>query len=119
MDNSTPLAELKTAVRTFCQKRNWDQFHGAKDLAIGLVTEASELLEIFRFQNDKQIAEILQDDTQRQAVADELADTLFFLLRFADRFNFDLTQSFREKMAKNDRKYPEDKFFGSNKKATS
>lgn len=29
--------------------RDWDQFHNAKDLAIGISTEASEFLDLFRF----------------------------------------------------------------------
>jgi hypothetical protein len=35
-------------VAAFCQARDWDQFHNAKDLAIGIVTEAGEQLGLFR-----------------------------------------------------------------------
>lgn len=45
----TPMNDLIRDVREFCEARDWDQFHGPKDLAIGLVTEAAELLEHFRF----------------------------------------------------------------------
>ena len=40
-------------VAQFCEERNWDKEHKPKELAIGAVTEASELLEIFRFLSGK------------------------------------------------------------------
>ena len=47
-DQNVTLEQMKNWVREFCEVRDWDRYHGPKDLAIGLVTEASELLEIFR-----------------------------------------------------------------------
>jgi hypothetical protein len=38
-DHDTVIADLKAEVRSFCEARDWDQFHGAKDLAIGIATE--------------------------------------------------------------------------------
>lgn len=108
------LDKLKFAIREFCAAREWDPYHGPKDLAIGLVTEASELLEIFRFVSEKEQDQVLLD--KREQIADELADSLFFLLRFADRFNFDLIQAAENKMAKNARRYPVEKSRASNKK---
>ncbi|MCB0367058.1 MAG: nucleotide pyrophosphohydrolase [Bdellovibrionaceae bacterium] len=103
-------------VQAFCEARDWDQYHGPKDLAIGLVTEATELLEIFRFKNDDQSKALLQHPKQREYVADELADTLFFLLRFAQRNDFDLGQALDQKMAKNAIRYPVEKAHGKNDK---
>lgn len=108
------LDKLKTMVREFCEAREWDPYHGPKDLAIGLVTESSELLEIFRFVSEKQQDEVLH--TKREDIADELADSLFFLLRFADRFNFDLSEALENKLVKNAKRYPVDKARASNKK---
>ena len=104
-------------MKAFCEARDWDQFHGAKDLAIGTVTEASELLEHFRFQTPEQINELLEDPKKRVAVGEELADTLFFLVRFSQRFGFDLSDCFANKMTKNDRKYPAEEFSGKNHKS--
>ena len=84
------LTNLQAAVQRFCEERDWDQFHGAKDVAIGVVTEAAELLDHFRFLDDAQVAALLADVTKREAVEDELADVLFFLLRFAQRFDVGL-----------------------------
>ena len=40
------LQELQQLVEHFCTDREWDQFHNPKDLAIGISTEANELLDI-------------------------------------------------------------------------
>ena len=42
-DAETPIELLKERVRQFCEAREWDPFHGAKDLAIGVITEAAVL----------------------------------------------------------------------------
>ncbi|MEM7645447.1 MAG: nucleotide pyrophosphohydrolase [Pseudomonadota bacterium] len=113
-----PIHQLSQQIKEFCDEREWDPFHGPKDLAIGAVTEASELLEHFRFQSDEQIANLLNNETSRKAIGEELADVLFFILRFAQKYEFDLYQCFQEKMQKNARKYPVSEFKGKNHKST-
>lgn len=103
-------------VRKFCEERDWDQFHSPKELSIGLITEASELLEHFRFQSDEQITALLSDATSREEIEDELADCLFFILRFAGRQNVDLGRALDRKIAKSAAKYPVDKARGNNRK---
>jgi hypothetical protein len=44
VDDQAKVADLKSQICVFCEARDWDQFHGPKDLAIGLATEASEFL---------------------------------------------------------------------------
>jgi NTP pyrophosphatase (non-canonical NTP hydrolase) len=113
------LSELKVLgekIRRFCEERDWDQFHAAKDLAIGLVTESSELLAEFRFLDPDQSRALLAAPEGREAVGQELADVLFFLLRFADRFDFDLAKELNAKMELNAKKYPADEFRGRNHK---
>jgi NTP pyrophosphatase (non-canonical NTP hydrolase) len=114
-DNHSESLDL---IREFCQQRDWDQFHGPKDLAIGLVTESSELLELFRFQSEQQVQDMLSDEATRRKVADELADVYFFLLRFADLNGFDLDRSLSSKMQANSEKYPVEKSKGRNQKYT-
>lgn len=117
-DDKTTLAELKTHLQKFCEARDWDQFHSPKELAIGLITEASELLEHFRFQNDQQIKTLMENPKARVEIADELADALFFVLRFAQLHGIDLTTAYMAKMDRNEKKYPVEKARGSNKKYT-
>ena len=118
MDEDTTIEQLKNMVKSFCEERDWDQFHNPKDLAIGVSTEAAELLEIFRFKSKEQINEILKDIKKREAVGEELADVLYFLLRFCQMNGFDLSEEFAKKTKKNEEKYPVDKAKGSNKKYT-
>jgi len=110
------LGELQAAVQRFCEERDWDQFHGAKDLAIGVTTEAAELLDLFRFLDEAQVAALLAEARSREAIEDELADVLFFLLRFAQRFDVDLASALERKMKKNAEKYPVAKAKGRNAK---
>jgi NTP pyrophosphatase (non-canonical NTP hydrolase) len=109
------IEKLKEEIKNFCEARDWDQFHGIKDLCIGVATEAAELLEIFRFQSEKQ-SESLIKDKKKKEVSDELADVLFFVLRIAQKYDIDLADAFRKKMKKNKEKYPVEKARGSNKK---
>jgi len=106
LDKKYTLEDLKKEVAGFCEVRNWDKEHKPKELAIGAVTEASELLEIFRFLSEKESLSATQEPETRNKISEELADTLCFLLRFAQLYNFDLTQSLKNKLKKNAVKYP-------------
>ena len=117
-DAEVSLAELKEEVRRFCTERDWDQFHRAKDVAIGLITEAAELLEHFRFLSPEEQEALFRDPRRRREIEDELADVLFFTLRFAERCGVDLATAFRRKMATNARNYPVAKSRGRNRKYT-
>jgi NTP pyrophosphatase (non-canonical NTP hydrolase) len=116
-DDQVTLAELKKQIQEFCELRDWDPFHGAKDLAIGVVTEGSELLEHFRFLTPQQTEEKMKDAQIRQEVGEELADVLFFILRFAQKYNYPLAETFKKKMEKNNKKYPAELFRGKNLKS--
>lgn len=102
------LDAMTTQVRDFFDARNWRKYHTPKELAIGMATEASELLQPFRFMNDERIAEMLHDSEQRQAIEDEVADTLLFLLRFADLNDIDLQAALSSKLKRNGERYPID-----------
>lgn len=106
MDTATTISDLKDIVKVFCQDRGWDPFHNPKDLSIGIITEASELLELFRFQTEENSVTMLKDPQVREAISDELSDVLYFLLRFAQKYDFDLSNGFVQKMEKNKLKYP-------------
>ncbi|HMK45284.1 MAG TPA: nucleotide pyrophosphohydrolase [Methanocella sp.] len=115
-DYSTPIIEMKNYIKRHCEARDWDQYHNPKDLAIGIITESSELLELFRFRNEAEMDLMLKDDEKRGKICEELADVLFFTLRFAQLYDIDLTAEFYKKMKKNELHYPVEKAKGSNKK---
>ena len=115
---SQDITNFQDIIKEFCEERDWDQFHNPKDLAIGLSTESNELLDIFRFKSIEQMDELMRDERGKERVAEELADIFFFLLRFAQMNQFDLEKCLREKLEKNNEKYPADKVKGKNLKYT-
>ncbi|MCK4634908.1 MAG: nucleotide pyrophosphohydrolase [Candidatus Aenigmarchaeota archaeon] len=118
MDSKINVHELKEIVRKFCEDRDWDQYHGAKDLAMALIIESAELLEHFRWKSEKEVKELFENPEKKEQISDEMADVLYFLLRLAQRYDIDLSESLKRKIEKNDKKYPVEKARGSNKKYT-
>lgn len=117
MDDSTVTVDgLKDLVREFCEERDWDQYHNPKDLAIGIVTEASELLDIFRFKSPEDVDHIMSDPAHSEHVREEVSDTLFLLLRFAQMNGIDLYSELVRKIGINAGKYPVETSRGSNLK---
>lgn len=102
------LDAMTAQVRDFCDARDWRKYHTPKELAIGMATESSELLQLFRFMSDERIAEMFEDAEQRQAIEDEVADTFLFLLRFTDLNDIDLPAALSSKLKRNGERYPID-----------
>ena len=102
------LDAMTEQVRDFCDDRGWRKYHTPKELAIGMATESSELLQLFRFMSDERIAEMFKDTEQRQVIEDEVADTLLFLLRFADLNRINLPAALSSKLMRNGERYPVD-----------
>ena len=115
-DSETNLQELKDFVQKYCEDRDWDQFHNAKDLATALIIESAELLEHFRYKSEQEVEELFKNPEKREHISEEMADVLFPLLRLAQKYNVDLADVFKRKMEKNAKKNPIDKAKGSNKK---
>lgn len=115
MDRKTTIEELKEMVKEFCEARDWNQFHNPKDLAIGISTEANELLQIFRFKSEEDMRQLMSSE-RKDEIEEELADVFYFVLRFAQMNNIDLSQAVKNKIDKNNKKYPVEKAKGCNKK---
>jgi NTP pyrophosphatase (non-canonical NTP hydrolase) len=110
------LDDLRLRLRAFAAARDWDQFHSPKNLAMALVVEAAELVEHFQWLTDDESAAL--PPATRDAVADELADVLVYLVRIADRLDVDLLAAVAAKMARNESKYPAERVKGSARKYT-
>lgn len=117
-DATTTLAALKEQCAAFRDARDWKQFHNPKDLALALSVEAAELLELFRFKSAEETERDLQDMAGRQALSDEMADILYFLLMLGDHAGVDLSAALAHKMEQNERKYPVAQAYGRNVKYT-
>lgn len=105
-DATTPVATLKDAIRRFAVVRGWEPYHTPKNLAMALASEVGELCEVFRWLTPEESRAAPQDTSLRVAIADELADVANIVLLLSVHTGIDLTEAIREKMAKNEIKYP-------------
>jgi NTP pyrophosphatase (non-canonical NTP hydrolase) len=108
------LKLLRDELRAFAAERDWEQFHSPKNLTMALMVEAAELMEHFQWLTETE-SDHLTDET-RQAVRDELADILLYLVRLSDRLDVDLREAALHKLEKNALKYPAELVRGSAKK---
>lgn len=110
------LQELTRQVLAFRDERDWKQFHNPKDVAVSLVLEATEVLELFQWKNGAEVAQTAQ--ARREDLADELADVLYHTLLMAHDLGIDLAAALPAKLAKSALKYPVEKAKGSSRKYT-
>ena len=112
------LPELTEALRRFRDERNWAQFHTLRNLIVSLNLEAAELLELTQWKSDEEMAALADSPSAQEALCDECADVLLYLLLIADRAGIDLTAAAFSKLEKNAAKYPIEKSYGSSRKYT-
>lgn len=117
-EQSDSLRTLTAAVLAFRDMRDWRQFHSPRNLAAALAIEAAELQETLLWKSDEQVASALKNEDQHQKVSDEIADVLIFALLFADAAGVDAASSIRNKLLKNEIKYPVERARGSALKYT-
>ena len=107
------LAEITQALLQFRDERNWAQFHTLRNLIVSLNLEAAELLELTQWKSDEEMLGI-----SGEALRDECADVLLYLLLIADKAGINLEEAARNKLKKNAAKYPIEKSYGSSRKYT-
>jgi NTP pyrophosphatase (non-canonical NTP hydrolase) len=83
-------------------------------LAISLSLEASEVLEHFQWKNKEEIEKYIKTD--KEEIADELADVFHYLLIMCHDFNIDIVEASKKKIKKNEIKYPTEKAKGRHTK---
>lgn len=110
------LDDLTRRIIAFRDARDWKQFHKPKDLAVSLSLEASEVLEHFQWKSEAEIDVYVK--TNKDDIADELADVLNYLLIMAHDLGIDLIAAEEKKVEKNEKKYPVEKARGNAKKYT-
>ena len=118
MDYKTTIQELKLKVKKFCEDRDWDQFHNAKELAIALSLESAEVLDLFRYKSAEEVEKMLKNPDKKLELSEELADVLYLVFRISQLYDIDLSSEFNKKMAKNELKYPVELAKGKNNKYT-
>lgn len=116
---STPLVDitrLAQALEQFATDRNWAQFHSPKNLVMALSGEVGELNEIFQWLTEDASRSAAQTPETAQAVEEELADVLMYLVRLASVLGVDLDAAAQRKLRLNGEKYPVEKARNTSKK---
>lgn len=95
------MKDLQRDIIQFIEKRNWAGNEDLRNLAISINLEASELLEHFQWTDGQSAI-----DEGKDEIAEEAADILIYLLQFAHYADFDLHEVVRQKLAKNEKRFP-------------
>lgn len=90
------LEELLKRIDKFNKDRDWDQFHSPENLSKSISIEANELLECFQWNNDY----------DKEAVNEELADVMNYCLQMSMVLGVDIIDIMNKKMDKTEKKYP-------------
>lgn len=113
---SGDLQELRKALKSFAEERDWGQFHSPKNLASALSVEAAEILEHFQWLTEEQSRNLSEE--KKAAVTEELADVFLYLISLSEKLGVELIAAAWAKIEVNGQKYPVDRAKGSMKKYT-
>ncbi|MDI9882034.1 MULTISPECIES: nucleotide pyrophosphohydrolase [Bacteroidota] len=107
-NSPSDIQEIIQQIIKFRDERDWEQFHDARNLAMCLNVEASELLEVFLWKKP--------EEAKIEKIEEELADVFYAAFLLAEKYGFDVKEIVTKKLMKNAEKYPIEKALGSNKK---
>lgn len=102
------MEEIIEKIIEFRDNRDWKQFHTLDNLAKSISIESAELLENFQWDNNY----------NREAVEEELADVLIYSYLMAITMDMDVKDIMLRKIEKNKKKYPVEKSKGKSDKYT-
>lgn len=105
------LPQLAEAVRAFGRERDWHLYHTPKNLTAALIVEAAELLEPFQWLTPEESLNL--SGPKKEAVRQEMADVLIYLVSLANCLDIDLLKAAEDKLAINAAKYPVEKARGN------
>ena len=101
---SSDFSEIVQQLRDFNRERDWEQFHDAKNLALSISIEASELNECFLWKS--------AGDADRAKIEEELADVFLCAIMLADKYDINVKDICLKKIEWNAQKYPVEKAKG-------
>ena len=108
--------ELCRRLLDFRRVRDWEQFRTPKELAIALLLECSELLEVFQWKKDDEVSQLRMNGASRDRVLEEVADIAAYLFYLCHDLGLDMNEAVDLKLRKNEIRYPADKVRGCAKK---
>ncbi|HUD01537.1 MAG TPA: nucleotide pyrophosphohydrolase [Rhabdochlamydiaceae bacterium] len=109
------LKQFVQKLNKFYEEKEWKQFHSPKNLAMGVASEAGELLQIFRFLTEAESSQL--DSKTLELVQDEIGDVFIFLAYLADALGMDAIALAERKLEKSIKKYSSDFYKGRKDKA--
>ena len=107
-DSLIHVSALEIALQTFADERQWQTYHSPKNLAMALTGEVGELVELFQWLSEDESKRVMHDPKTADAVRDEIADVLLYLVRLSSVLGIDLNDAVTKKLVKNGKKYPAD-----------
>jgi dCTP diphosphatase len=93
------------------------RYQSPKNLAQALAGEVGELSEVFQWLSEAESSRLTVRD--QQAVQEELADIVIYVLRLADVLSVDLEQVVEAKLSLNEARYPVETSRGDRTKHTA
>ncbi len=100
------IKKIRDYLDHFAEKRGWQKYRTPKNLSMALSVEVAELVEIFQWMENEESLQVQSDEKKMQAIKEEMADILSYLVQTASVLNIDLEKAFWEKTKKNEAKYP-------------
>ncbi len=110
------LEELNQEIRQFAVERDWEKFHTPKNLSMAIAGEVGELMECFQWLTPEESLTLA--GTDKQHVAEEIADITVYLMRLCQVMEIDIMDAMRSKIKLNRAKYPVEKSRGKATKYT-
>jgi dCTP diphosphatase len=92
---------VQERLRVFARERGWQRFHKPHNLLLALTGEVGELAELYQWSGQG-----LDEYPPPESVADEVADILIYLLRFADVVGIDVIKAVASKIDRNELRFP-------------
>ena len=100
------ISDLQRRLRDFAAARNWQPYQTPKNLAMAMVVEAAELVEIFQWLSPEESRALKDDAARLEHLGEEIADVMLYLLQIADQAGVDVERAVERKFAMNALKYP-------------
>jgi dCTP diphosphatase len=117
-DKVTNICQLRQLAQDFVDERDWGKYHNSKDLAISIAIEAAELMELFQWAGQKEVAKMKENIEKLVSIKEELADVMILCLNLANTMDIDVSRAIAEKIEKNKDKYPVELVKGNYRKYT-
>ena len=96
------MNDLRDAIRAFSKKRDWEQYHSPKNLAMALSVEASEIVEHFQWLTQEESRNLPIDKLAE--VREEIGDVMIYLTELADELGIDPVEAAKAKLRINEEK---------------